>query len=204
MDRVKIKAKARELIKNNIWNLLLPFLITGLISGFASGILMVFAGDNETTTSLIETIVSLATIPLTFGCTYYVMCFTRKKPVELKMIFEAYNRMWPIIGLSVLMGIFITLWSLLLIIPGIIASLAYSQAQFLMLDGNDDPMSCIRTSKEMMDGYKSDYFAFLLSFIGWYLLIIVTFGLASIYVIPYVSVSEVLYFDELKKVKKLK
>ena len=56
-------------------------------------------------------------------------------------------------------------------------------------------------SKKMMDGYKMDYFMFELSFIGWILLCLVTFGIACIWVVPYIETANVMYYEELKKIK---
>ena len=70
------------------------------------------------------------------------------------------------------MSIFIMLWTILLIVPGIIATLRYSQAFYILAD---DPskgvMQCLKESKEMMKGNKAKLFCLELSFIGWCLLI---------------------------------
>jgi uncharacterized membrane protein len=124
----------------------------------------------------------------------------RNEEYDLNLLFNQYKKFWPIFSMYFLISLFTTLWSLLLIIPGIIASLSYTVAPLIMADGEDDAMECIRKSKSMMNGYKWDYFKFSFSFIGWILLGVITFGLAYIYVIPYVLVSEVLYYEELKKI----
>ena len=64
-----------------------------------------------------------------------------------------------------------------------------------------DTMEVIKESKRMMDGYKWDYFVFGLSFIGWILLVVITFGIAAIYVMPYMTVAQAMYYDELKAIK---
>ena len=61
----------------------------------------------------------------------------------------------------------------------------------------------IRQSREMMNGYKMDYFIFELSFIGWYLLGVITFGIAYIYVIPYFTFANALYYQRLKEKRKV-
>ena len=70
-----------------------------------------------------------------------------------------------------------------------------------MIDGNTNPMDCIRKSKEMMNGYKMDYFMLVLSFFGWLLLGIFTLGILYIWLVPYMNVTFILYYEELKKVK---
>jgi uncharacterized membrane protein len=149
---------------------------------------------------MISFIVSAALYPMELGCMSYILNFVRDKNPDLKIIFSYYNKFFYIFALYFLISLFTTLWALLLIIPGIIAALSYSMGQYIMLDGEEDPMECIRKSKEMMNGYKWDYFKFILSFIGWYLLLIPTLGLAVIYVGPYVMISQTLYYEELKKI----
>jgi uncharacterized membrane protein len=105
--------------------------------------------------------------------------------------------------LNLLIGIFVFLWSLLFVIPGIIAGFRYSQAAFLMMDDPDlSPLDAIRQSKELMRGHKWEYFVFQLSFIGWYFLCGITFGIAMIWVMPYLTVAEINYYEELKKLQK--
>ena len=59
-------------------------------------------------------------------------------------------------------------------------------------------LECIDESKKMMDGHKMDLFIFQLSFIGWWLLCIVTLGIATIWVGPYMAVSMVNFYNEIK------
>lgn len=103
------------------------------------------------------------------------------------------------LGLCLMMGIFVTLWSLLLIIPGIVASLRYSQAIFIMVENPDKGVfECIRESKNMMDGRLWEFFVLNLSFILWNLLGLVTCGLAYIYVSPYMNVTLANYYNQIK------
>lgn len=85
--------------------------------------------------------------------------------------------------MTILTGIFIFLWSLLLIIPGIIAAYRYRMALYLLLDNpNMSVYQCIRESKRMMVGHKAELFVLDLSFLGWYILSAVPF--VSIWVTP--------------------
>ena len=210
MDYSKIKREAREILKGNLWNILKPMLVLfaiyfviGFSAGFGSAnVAMGDASQQSTGMNLVTSILEFLAMPIGFGVLVYEVKLVRKKPYELKEIFAHYSKFWPIFCLSFLVGLFTFLWSLLLLIPGIIAAISYSQAMLLMVDGENDPMECIKQSKAMMYGYKWDYFVFHLSFILWYLLGLVTFGLAFIYVGPYVQVAEILYYEELRKVHK--
>ena len=95
--------------------------------------------------------------------------------------------------------LFTALWSLLFVIPGIIASYRYRMAVYLYLDDPDKGiLDCIRESKEMMIGHKFELFVLDLSFILWFLLCAVTCGLAALYVTPYVTLTNSVYYDNLK------
>jgi uncharacterized membrane protein len=79
---------------------------------------------------------------------------------------------------------------LLLVVPGIVKGLAYSQAQLIYRDAIDagQPIGyteAVTRSRQLMYGHKWEFFVLLLSFLGWWLLEMITFGLASIWVIPY-------------------
>ena len=113
----------------------------------------------------------LVTGAFTFGITVYFLDLVREKKTDLGQVFSGFGFFFKTLLLYVLMSIFIVLWSLLLIVPGIIASFRYSQAFYILADDpSKDVMQCIKESKEMMKGNKAKYFCLQLSFIGWYLL----------------------------------
>lgn len=201
MNRKKIKEQAKEIINGNLWTILKPYMIVLIINILVGIITGTIIRTDTVLGNLFETLIELALIPLSYGYTAFLLKYVRKEEVNQSEVFKYYKNFAPIILLTILISIFTTLWTLLLIIPGIIAAISYQQAMFIMIDGEEDPKQCIKKSKEMMQGYKMDYFTFILSFIGWGLLTIVTFGLAAVYVFPYISVSQVLYYEELKKIQ---
>ena len=96
------------------------------------------------------------------------------------------------------MNLFITLWSLLFVIPGIIAAFAYSQTIYIMLDNPQiSPLEAIAASKQLMRGHKFEYFTLQLSFLGWACLSIFTFGLLGIWLNPYMQVTMANYYNAL-------
>lgn len=98
------------------------------------------------------------------------------------------GRYWKSVGTVFLRNLYIALWSLLLVIPGIIKSYEYRMVTYLLAEyPNMTKDEAFRISKEMMTGQKMDAFILDLSFFGWYLLMAVTCGIAGIfYVSPYV------------------
>jgi uncharacterized membrane protein len=78
------------------------------------------------------------------------------------------------------MYFFVALWSLLLVVPGIVAAYRYSMAPFLMADDPDlGALDAINMSKKMMDGHKGRLFALQFSFIGWAFCSMILIGILS-------------------------
>ena len=100
------------------------------------------------------------------------------------------------IALSALKNIFIVLWSLLFIIPGIVKGYSYMLADFISRENPEKSATeCLDESRKLMDGHKMDMFLFDLSFFGWWILTILTCGILSIYVVPYYYQARIVYID---------
>jgi len=101
--------------------------------------------------------------------------------------------------LQILKSVFIFLWSLLFIIPGIIKNYSYSMANYIMAENPDiDALEAITKSKNMMRGNKFSLFILHISFFFWYLLIPITLGLALIYIKPYVQAANMNFYLNIK------
>lgn len=189
--RHRFKSDARRFLDTHFMFYLLLFLpvyILGLAVGFGQigfNLSDNYAGGNWL--SLLSLVSSL----LVIGISFVMIDLQRgvgdfSAPVSKS--FTIFNRGSYFLGslaLIVLVGIFTFLWSLLLIIPGIIKGLAYSQAIFIYRDYLDQGkkigfLEAITLSRKMMDGHKWEYFVMNLSFIGW--------GLACIIIIPIIWV----------------
>lgn len=206
MNRAEIKEEAKEKIRGKLWEVWKPLLVV-VVVGAIFGILVPGTNDPyemNSGRSLISVIFDFLLAPLSIGVYGYVLNFIRGKKYDVKDIFNYYKNIWPIILITFLTSLFVVLWSILFIIPGIIAALSYSMVIYLMADGDVDGINTMRKSQEMMQGYKWDYFIFGLSFFWWIVLVGITFGIAAIYVVPYMSVSQALYYEKLRKLKKIK
>lgn len=103
---------------------------------------------------------------------------------------------------NLLVALYTFLWSLLLWVPGIVKQISYSMTNYLLRkDESLTAKEAIDLSKELMKGYKMEYFMFTCSFVLWYFASFFSGGIALFYVIPYYSVSEALFFDEIIKEK---
>ncbi len=98
------------------------------------------------------------------------------------------------------MSLYTFLWSLLLIVPGIIAALGYSMTFFILSENpRIGAQDALTASKNMMMGHKGELFGLFISFIGWWLLCLVTFGIALIYVLPYFDCALTVFYQNLKQ-----
>ena len=100
---------------------------------------------------------------------------------------------------TLLMTLFTMLWSMLFLIPGIVKSYSYAMTPYLLLDRPElSATDAITESRKMMNGHKMELFLLDLSFIGWILLVIVTFGIAYLYVTPYMQAARTAFYETLK------
>ena len=137
--------------------------------------------------------------PLSLGYTTLILLISRNQKPDFAILFSGFKRLGVSFAAYLLMTIFIVLWFLLLIIPGIIACLRYSQTFYILSeDKNIGPLEAISKSKEMMVGNNWKLFCLYFRFIGWFILCIVTLGFAGLYVGPYFSVSGAKFYEDLK------
>ncbi|MGX7264266.1 DUF975 family protein [Enterococcus crotali] len=119
---------------------------------------------------------------------------------SLKTIFSAFikeNGKRTVIA-NLLVTLYTFLWSLLFVIPGVIKQLSYGMTNYLLKkDPELTPKAAMALSQELMQGYKLEYLIFSYSFVFWQFATFFSFGLASMYVVPYYGVSEVLFFDQI-------
>ena len=202
INRAALKKAAREKISGNLWNLWKPLLVIGLVS-FVAGMFLGLFGEESNAASILSLIVEIAALPMTAGLILYYLNFTRGKEFDIHDLFAYYDkRILNLVLLEIVIGLFTFLWSLLFIIPGIIAALSYSMSMYIFVDETKtDTMEIINESKRLTKGYKWDLVVFHLSFILWDMLVGLTFGIAAIYVVPYQTVAQTMYYDELKAIK---
>lgn len=120
------------------------------------------------------------------GGAWVFLKITKGETVTVGNIFYGFEDLWTAIKAQLFINLFISLWSLLLIIPGIVKAYAYSMTFFILAENKGMPvLEAITLSRKMMDGHKMDLFLLFLSFIGWFLLVVITFSIAGIWVYPY-------------------
>ena len=137
--------------------------------------------------------------PVEFGLALFFLNIVRNVDAKFENLFSGFKYFINTFALYLLKTIFVWLWTLLLIIPGIIASLSYSMSFYIM---NDNPevgvMEAIKQSKQMMKGNKGTLFVLYLSFIGWFILSILTLGIGLLWLKPYVNTTVANFYENLK------
>ena len=198
LSRSEYKSSARSKLSGNFGVVIGMLLIVGVIN-------IVFSTINESlepglVSSLIGIISAIISILFAYSFMYTYIKVVNGQALDFSDCISAGFKENPTrtILLGFIEGIFIILWTLLLIIPGFIKYYAYSMTFFLINhEAQLSPVDAITKSRSLMDGYKMELFILDLSFIGWYILSVFTLGLLLLYVVPYHQTTRVEYFMEI-------
>lgn len=176
IQRELLKANAKESIKGNIGTLFGMGVVVALISLILDSIPKIG--------SVVDAYLVSPAFSLAFTAIY--LKIARGGKVVFSELFDGFAYFWGAFKINFLVSLFTLLWSLLFIVPGIIKAYSYSMAMYIYSENrNMGALEAINKSKEIMEGHKMDLFILELSFAGWFLLGVITFGIALIYFIPY-------------------
>ena len=182
----ELRDRAWNSLTGKYWSLIIMLLVFALISGAAGSFTM--------------GLLSLLTFPMGYALSVAFLNVSRTQcNPQLESMFTVYrDNFLKAFLVPLLQGLFVFLWSLLFVIPGIIMAYAYSMAIYV---ANDNPelsaMDAIRKSRELMNGHKWDLFVLDLSFIGWIFLCLLTCGIGFFFLAPYIEMSHVEFYREL-------
>lgn len=197
-ERSVLKSNAKQQLKGKwglaIGSILVAQLITSMISGSSSFF------DSERVTFGLSLINLLLSGVMTFGiCRFTLNLAVDKESAKFEDIFSGFRVYLKTLGIFVLMGICIFLGILLLVIPGIIIALMFSQAYYVLCDNSDiGVIDSLKESASLMKGHKWEYVVLQLSFIGWGILACLTLGIGFLWLIPYQQVTMANYYLALK------
>lgn len=181
--------QARESLAGK-WGLAIgTLLVYGIIVGgisaipFAGSVVLLFIGG-----------------AFNLGLANFSLNLSRNKEAKLEQIFSGFNNFVVSLSAYLLMALYVMLWMLLLIVPGIIAAFSYALTFYIIADDNTISASdALKKSKEMMMGYKWKLFCLSCRFIGWALLCLLTLGIGYLWLSPYMNISMVKFYDDLKE-----
>lgn len=206
LNRTAIKAEARGFIGTErrwltMFFACLPlYLLSGAISGGITILKKVTLDGSTVSFSYGSNILSWLLIPFTVAVAGYYLNYLRGFNPEWKSIYrEGIDRYGKYFSVGLVTQIVIGLWYLLFIVPGVIKYYQYFFTDYIIHDNpNLSPKQARELSRRMTNGYKGDLFVMQLSFILWYFLIAITLGIAAIYVVPYISCTTAMYYENLK------
>lgn len=168
--------------------LIVFYLITGAVSSIdyaASGlgsILSLFVG-----------------LPMSWGLACIFLSFSRNEEASVGNLFDGFKDYGRVFITMLLLGVYTVLWTLLLIVPGIIKSYSYMMTPYVLKDNPEmSGNAAIEESMRLMDGHKMDLFILHLTFIGWVILACLTLGIGFLFLVPYIETAQAHFYEELK------
>ena len=191
-NNAQLMQNARESLSGK-WGLAIAtFLVYTLIISIGQA--------NQEVAAYTSLIILIIAGPLHLGISFFSLNISRNHEARFEQLFDGFKiNFGKAIGTYLLMMVFILLWTLLLIIPGIIAAISYSMSFFILADDeNITPMDAIDKSKRMMYGYKWKYFGLGLRLFGLALLCILTLGIGFLWLIPYANVCNAKFYEDIK------
>ena len=229
IDRTAVKLQAKQLIRESQPSMLTAALLYTLLTALIGWLSLRLTGVDTNTmnemlqlasegnseavmelmtkatpsagASLIDSLLRLAMAVVGVGFSLFVMNSVRRSQPALGNLLDGFGMVPRVLFLIILQIVLIFLWSLLLVIPGIIAAYRYSFAVYVMIDHPEmSAMDCLRESKRLTTGYKRQLFLLDLSFIFWFLLTMLPIigYIAQVYVTPYMESARVLYYEQIR------
>lgn len=225
-DRIQIKEEAKQVVRGARVNAYLVTLIVLAVTGLL-GALDSYVGASRTVDQVAElygqqaaamlpgfpefpvllmafvaAVNWLAQVIINAGWSIYHLGVRQGKEMPYGCLLDGFAFLGKLILLNIVMGIFVYLWSLLFLIPGIIAQYRYRFAIYNLCENPEiGIMEAINMSKAQTAGFKGTLFVLDLSFLGWSILCWLTLGILNIWIAPYKEQANVGYFQEIKKVK---
>ena len=152
----------------------------------------------------VSVLVWLLSAVLLAGHALYHLGVRRGEEMAYTSLFDGFAFVGKVILLQLIVSVIIALWSFLLVIPGIIAAYRYRFALYNLCENPEiSVMEAIGLSTRQTHGYKMDLFILDLSFLGWILLSALTLGIGNIWLNPYITQTDIGYFQQIKQVKGL-
>lgn len=149
--------------------------------------------------SVIENVLSIILLPLAWGYIVMWLGVAREERVNYVNMFDGFKDYAKILITMLLVGLYTLLWSLLLIVPGIIKYYSYSMTPYILKDNpNLKYDAAINESMRMMKGHKMELFLLHLSFIGWIILCFFTLGIGFLFLEPYMMTTTAHFYEDLK------
>lgn len=215
MTRAHLKFLAKQQLGGKVGVLFLASLLVFVIpfvSGFAVGLVVGLLSTLEEVGVIIGVVLALAfavamsiviTPALSIGRIMMLQHIANHpyETVKATYVFKGFKHFWVAFKVHFFIGLFTFLWSLLGIIPGIIKTYSYSQALYIVAENPEmGALAAINRSKMMMRGRKFDLYVLMLSYYPWFLLLPYTLGILSVWLVPYMELTNINFYNHAKRV----
>ncbi len=138
-------------------------------------------------------------LPISWGLACFFLGISRDEEVTNATLFDGFKEYGRIFITLLLQNIYTLLWTLLLIVPGIIKYYSYAMTPFVLKDNPEmSGNAAIEESMKIMQGKKMDLFLLQLSFIGWGILACLTLGIGFLFLIPYMETAMAHFYEDAK------
>ena len=132
------------------------------------------------------------------GYTRYLLDQHDGNELACRTLFSQFDRFAQGFLQRFLRNLYVFLWSLLFIIPGIVKTYSYAMTPYIMTDHPEmTAKEAISASKALMDGHKFELFCLHFSFFGWMVLCIFTLGIGNLFLTPYMNAAEATFYRQL-------
>lgn len=217
MTASDLRARARESLQGCYWNAVLVAFVAAIFGSLMTGSSVNI--DTETLDKFLEEtprivvlylavvgsfagFLSLVTFILggvvQLGYAKYLLKQYGEQTGEVGDLFSMFHMFKQGFLQALLRGIYVFLWTLLFIIPGIVKAYSYSMTPFIMVDNPDMTASeAITASQELMNGHKGELFWLDLSFFGWHLLCALSLGIGTLFLSPYTNAARAAFYRDL-------
>lgn len=200
---LKTEAKARM---QGYWSSLIIAAVVVVISSALSSITrteyIYLNGQyiQTTTTTAFSALYALLVAPVvSVGVSKFFLNFATNREYGVDDIKYAFSNYGQVLLGMLWQRLFIFLWSLLFVIPGIIKAISYSMTKYILAENpNVGFKEAIKISMVLTDGRKSEVFGVAVSFIGWFILSAMTLGILNLYVAPFFETTMAQVYEQLK------
>lgn len=203
--RAELKTRAKEVLNGKYWYSFGVVILSSVLICLAEAVLQLLVqneGAMRAIAGILAFVVMLfVTFPLSVGLNRYFIKIAQGNVPQVNDLFYVYkNGLTNTVLVMFVEGIFIFLWSLLLIFPGIIKTYQYFMIDYMLAENPGlERKRAFEITKAVMKGNKWKAFVLGLSFIGWLLLCAVTFGIGYIFLAPYMQETYAQYYLDLKQ-----
>jgi len=203
----EITQRARDALKGR-WAAVVGIHLLLLVStigaavciGLLFGSLERILGESSLFSIGMQILQSIVQAPFTLSFSFLSLRIVRGLPAGASIVFQGFEHFWKACATYFLIWLFTMLWTLLLIVPGIVAGLSYSMAWYILCDEPTlGPLEAIQRSKDLMQGHKWRFFWLLCRFVGWGVLCILTGGIGLLWLLPYIGVSTASFYSDLRE-----